>query len=75
MLIAKTKPHVINDDVRRKLQVIRDDVGEDINNLFKNKNKRRREEDIIIENNNKLNMRDNNNQLFHLRLPLYLSPI
>jgi hypothetical protein len=64
MLIAKSKPHVINDDVRKKLTVIRDDIAEDINNLFKSKNKRHREEDtIIIENNNLLNMRDKDNQL------------
>jgi hypothetical protein len=61
MIFAKSKPHVINDDVSKKLTIIRDNVVEDINNLFKNKNKRRREEDIIIENNNKLNMRDKDN--------------
>jgi hypothetical protein len=62
MLIAKSKPHVINDDVSKKLAVIRDDVAEDINNLFKNKTKKHREEDIIIiENNNLLNMKDKDN--------------
>jgi hypothetical protein len=35
MLIGKSKPHVINDDVN-KFVFIRFDVAEDINNLFKN---------------------------------------
>jgi hypothetical protein len=39
MAMAKMKPHVINDDVSKKLAVIRDDVAEDINNLFKSKKK------------------------------------
>jgi hypothetical protein len=60
MLIAKSKPHIINDVVRIKLPVIRDD-DEDINNLFKNKNKRCREEDITVENNNLLNIGDKDN--------------
>jgi hypothetical protein len=34
--MAKRKPHIINDD-RKKLEVIRDDVAEDINILFKSK--------------------------------------
>jgi hypothetical protein len=60
-IVNKMKPFIIKDNVRRKLPVIRDDVTENINNLFKSKNKRLREEDIIVENNNLLNIRDRDN--------------
>jgi hypothetical protein len=57
----KMKPLIIKDYVRNKLLVKRDNVTEDINNLFKSKNKRLREEDIIVENNNLLNIRNKDN--------------
>jgi hypothetical protein len=59
----KIQYEVLRDDVtlRRKLPVIRDDVGKDIDNLFKSSKKRRREKDMVAENNNLLNIKNKDN--------------